>query len=186
MNTSLSGKLLIASPYLSDPNFLRTVVLIVSHDEQGAFGLSLNRPTNKRLSDVVELSLPATKIRDDDWIYEGGPVDGPLLAVHSMSGVGSPVIEESVDIWITSEEEHLRLLLTRTDIQVRFAAKYSGWGPGQLDSEMEAGGWLVGQADSDIVFEDADQIWESSVKRCGHDVLASISPGLRFDDPTVN
>ncbi|MEM6474234.1 MAG: YqgE/AlgH family protein, partial [Planctomycetota bacterium] len=185
MNSSISGKLLIASPYLSDPNFMRSVVLIVSHDEQGAFGLSLTRPTNRRLSDIVEMSLPSAKIRDDDWIYEGGPVDGPLLAVHSMAGVGSPVVDESIAIWITSEEEHLRMLLTRTDIQVRFAAKYSGWGPGQLDSELEAGGWLVGPAESEIVFEDAENVWESSVKRCGHDVLSSISPGLRIDDPSV-
>ena len=78
----LSGKLLIASPYLNDPNFMRSVVLIVSHDEEGAFGLSLNRPTDQRLSEIVELSMPKGSVREDDFIYEGGPVEGPLLALH--------------------------------------------------------------------------------------------------------
>ena len=87
----LSGKLLIASPYLSDPNFLRSVVLIVSHDDEGAFGLSLNRPTDQRLSAVVELSMPQGSAREDDYIFEGGPVDGPLLALHDLSGIGSPI-----------------------------------------------------------------------------------------------
>jgi len=182
----LSGKLLIASPYLNDPNFMRSVVLIVSHDDEGAFGLSLNRPTDQKLSEVVELSMAKGAVRDDDLIYEGGPVDGPLLALHDLSGIGSPIGQETSDVWITGEEDHLRLLLTRVDAKVRFVAQYSGWGPGQLDAEMESGGWLVGRADHDVVFDDPEQVWESAVKRCGREVLSSLSPGLRFNDPSVN
>lgn len=182
----LSGKLLIASPYLNDPHFIRSVVLIVNHDEEGAFGLSLNRPTDRRLSDVVKLSMPQGSVREDDFIFEGGPVDGPLLAVHDLSGIGSPIGDPSRGVWLTGDEDHLRLLLTRIDANVRFVTQYSGWGAGQLDREMELGGWLVGAADHDLVFEDPDQVWESAVKRCGHEVLASLSPGLRFNDPSVN
>lgn len=182
----LSGKLLIASPYLNDPNFMRSVVLIVSHDEEGAFGLSLNRPTDQRLSEIVELSMPKGSVREDDFIYEGGPVEGPLLALHGLPGIGSPIGDGSEGVWLTGEEDHLRLLLTRVDTQVRFVAQYSGWGPGQLDHEMECGGWLVGGADHDVVFEDPEQVWESAVKRCGREVLSSLSPGLRFNDPSVN
>ncbi|MCA9137383.1 MAG: YqgE/AlgH family protein [Planctomycetales bacterium] len=182
----LSGKLLIASPYLNDPNFMRSVVLIVSHDEEGAFGLSLNRPTDQHLSDVVELSMPKGAVRDDDLIFEGGPVDGPLLALHDLCGVGSPIGVETAGIWLTGDEDHLRLLLTRVDAKVRFIAQYSGWGPGQLDREMKCGGWLVGNGDHDVVFADPEQVWESAVKRCGHEVLATLSPGLRFDNPSVN
>lgn len=186
MVESCSGKLLIASPYLNDPNFLRSVVLIVTHDQEGAFGLSLNRPTDRRLSEVVEMSLPAGKVREDDFIYEGGPVEGPLLAIHDLAGLGAPVGDEGTEIWVTGEEDHLRLLLTRLDINVRFVAQYSGWGPGQLDMELQTGGWLVGAADAESVFECADKVWESAVNRCGRDVLQSLSPGLRFDDPSVN
>ena len=182
----LSGKLLIASPYLSDPNFLRSVVLIVSHDDEGAFGLSLNRPTDQRLSAVVELSMPQGSAREDDYIFEGGPVDGPLLALHDLSGIGSPIGHESSGIWLTGEEDHLRLLLTRVDARVRFVAQYSGWGPGQLEREMDCGGWLVGQANGDLVFDDPERVWETAVNRCGREVLSTLSPGLRFNDPSVN
>lgn len=183
---SLAGKLLIASPYLSDENFMRSVVLIVSHDHEGAFGLSLNRPTERRLSDVIELSMPTGSVRDDDQIFEGGPVDGPLLALHDLVGVGTPVAGPGDDVWLTGEEDHLRLLLTRTDTKVRFVASYSGWGSGQLDQEMESGGWLVSDSEHDLVFDDCDSIWESAVKRCGQEILASMSPGLRFVDPSIN
>lgn len=182
----LSGKLLIASPYLNDPNFLRSVVLIVSHDDEGAFGLSLNRPTDQRLSRIVELSMPQGSAREDDLIYEGGPVDGPLLALHDLVGVGSPIGDESNGIWLTGDEDHLRLLLTRVDARVRFIARYSGWGAGQLDQEMKCGGWLVGDANREIVFADPEQVWEAAVNRCGRDVLSSLTPGLRFNDPSVN
>ncbi|MCO8121178.1 YqgE/AlgH family protein [Stieleria sp. TO1_6] len=186
MNEFLSGKLLIASPYLNDPNFMRSVVLVISHDEEGAFGLSLNRCTARRLSEIVELSLPQGPIRPDDYIYEGGPVEGPLLALHDLTGVGSPIASESTGIWLTGEEDHLRLLLSRVDAKVRFIAQYSGWGPGQLDLEMETGGWLVGEIKREVVFEDPDQVWESAVKRCGREILSSLSPGLRFIDPSIN
>jgi putative transcriptional regulator len=182
----LSGKLLIASPFLNDQNFLRSVVLIVNHDEEGAFGLSLNRPTGQRLSEILELSLPSGKTREDDFIYEGGPIQGPLLALHSLSGLGAPVDPESMDVWVTGEEEHLRMLLGRVDVHVRFVAHYSGWGPGQLDAELQAGGWLVGEGDAETVFFDAEQLWEHAVHRCGREILSSLSPGLRFHDPSVN
>ncbi|MCD0458718.1 YqgE/AlgH family protein [Roseiconus lacunae] len=186
MSESLSGRLLIASPYLSDPNFMRTVVLIVNHDDEGAFGLTLTRPTAKRLSEVIELSMPSGAIREDDFIFEGGPVEGPLLAIHDLSDIGAPIDEEGSGVWLTGDEDQLRLLLQRTDAKVRFVAQYSGWGPGQLDTEMRSGGWLVGRADAKTVFSDPDQIWESAVKRCGHEILSSISPGLQFSDPSVN
>ncbi|OYP36546.1 YqgE/AlgH family protein [Rhodopirellula sp. MGV] len=186
MSESMSGRLLIASPYLSDPNFMRTVVLIVNHDDEGAFGVTLTRPTDKRLSEIVELSLPVGQVRSDDLIFEGGPVEGPLLAIHDLSGIGAPVGEQNAGLWLTGDDDHLRILLQRTDARVRFIAQYSGWGPGQLEMEMRTGGWLVGAADCDVVFADPEKTWEAAVKRCGHAILSSISPGLQFSDPSVN
>ena len=80
----------------------------------------------------------------------------------------------------------MRLLLTRVDARVRFVAQYSGWGPGQLEREMDCGGWLVGQANGDLVFDDPERVWETAVNRCGREVLSTLSPGLRFNDPSVN
>lgn len=89
MSPNLSGRLLIASPHLTDDNFMRSVVFIIRHDVEGAFGLTINRPTDRRFSDLVE-SVGKGEPREDDLIYLGGPVDGPLLALHDLAGVGEP------------------------------------------------------------------------------------------------
>ena len=90
MATNLTGRLLIASPYLNDGNFLRSVVFIIRHDVEGAFGLTINRPTNRRFRDLVEMSPAEGRAREDDLIYRGGPVEGPLLGLHDLAGVGEP------------------------------------------------------------------------------------------------
>ncbi len=226
MPENLSGRLLIASPYLGDGNFLRSVLFIVRHDPEGAFGLAVNRPTENRFRDIVALSSTAGgDPREDDFIYRGGPVEGPLLALHDLAGIGDPcgpisladsdtplgpgesvtggakfTIEDhpadpfgsmSIDLgnppaWITGDDDHLRILHHRQDAKVRYIANYSGWGPGQLDEELRVGGWLVGKPDSDILFGDADRSWELAVRRCGHDVLNSMAPGVHFGDPNLN
>ncbi|TWU41041.1 YqgE/AlgH family protein [Novipirellula artificiosorum] len=225
MSENASGRLLIASPYLSDGNFMRSVIFVIRHDVEGAFGLAINRPTQRRFRDLVEMSTTkGGQPRDDDFIYRGGPVEGPLLALHDLAGVGEPcgpvgfdpddelgpnesttagakfTIQNhpadpfgsmSIDLgtppaWITGDDDHLRILLHRRDAKVRFVANYSGWGPGQLDEELRVGGWLIGQVDPDILFGDADNVWEIAVKRCGHDILNSMAPGVRFGDPNLN
>ena len=222
MKTNLTGRLLVASPYLSDGNFLRSVVFIVRHEAEGAFGLAVNRPSDRRFGDLVDIHESEGEPRSDDWIYVGGPVPGPLLALHNLAGVGEPcgtadadeVIgpdesishgvkhtvhnnpsepygSMSIDLgnppaWITGDEDHLRILLRRSDTRVRYVADYSGWGPQQLEQELKVGGWLICDADAELLFGDHDTIWESAVKRCGHDILSTLTPGMRFGDPTVN
>lgn len=224
MTKNLSGRLLIASPYLSDGNFLRTVVFIVRHDVEGAFGLAINRPTGRRFRELVDTGDADGQPREDDFIYRGGPVDGPLLALHNLAGVGEPCCpldphgtdllapgessgkgakytlhdhpaepwgSMSIELvnppaWITGDDDHLRILLRRPDARVRYVADYSGWGPGQLDEELRVGGWLVGDADADLVFGDANDLWEKAVRQCGHEILAEMAPGVQFGDPNLN
>ena len=88
--------------------------------------------------------------------------------------------------WITGDDDHLRILLRRHDARVRYVAHYSGWGPGQLDHEIEVGGWLAGDADAEILFGDPSEAWESAVKRCGHEILSEMAPGMRPGDPNLN
>lgn len=224
MSKNLSGRLLIASPYLTDGNFLRTVVFVVRHDAEGAFGLAINRPSDRRFRELVDSSAGEGTIREDDWIYLGGPVDGPLLALHDLAGIGEPcglceppgeaplapgesagsgvkyTLHDhpaepwgsmSIELgnppaWITGDDDHLRILLRRPDARVRYVTDYSGWGPGQLDHELQVGGWLVGDADGELLFGDPDRIWEEAVKRCGHEILTELAPGVRFGDPNLN
>ena len=222
MTQNISGRLLIASPYLTDGNFMRSVIFMIRHDAEGAFGLVINRPTERRFRDLIELPVGAEP-REDDQIYRGGPVDGPLLALHDLAGIGEPcgpfdptgeLITPSESMihgskitihdhpaeawgsmslelgnppaWITGDDDHLRILLMRPDTQIRYVSHYSGWGPGQLDYEMEVGGWLSRDADQDIIFGDPDESWELAVKRFGQEILQEIAPGLQPSDPSLN
>ncbi len=224
MTKNLSGRLLIASPYLTDGNFLRSVVFIIRHDVEGAFGLAINRPTHRRFRELVDTDDDDGQPREDDFIYRGGPVDGPLLALHDLAGIGEPcgplnlsdsellspgesagkgvkyTLHDhpaepwgsmSIELgnppaWITGDDDHLRILLRRHDSRVRYVADYSGWGPGQLDEELRLGGWLVGEPSSDIVFGDADHVWEQAVQQYGREVLTELAPGVQFGDPSLN
>lgn len=224
MTQNLTGRLLVASPYLSDGDFMRSVVFIVRHEMDGAFGLTINRPSDKRFRDLLNDNPEPSKLRGDDYLFLGGPVPGPVMALHDLAGIGDPChgvagTEEtdlkpgesitqgvkhtvhdfpadpwgslSIDLgnppaWITGDEDHLRILLNRTDANVRYFKDYSGWGPGQLDHELEVGGWLVGDATQEILFCSAEEAWESAVKQCGHKILTEIEPGLRMVDPGLN
>lgn len=210
---NMSGRLLVASPYLTDGNFLRSVVLILQHSEDGAFGLVINRPTDNRFAELAELTEAASEARQDDFIHRGGPVDGPLMALHDLAGIGEPCIGKAgsdewdepqepasqiviknnpaepwgaISIqysqppaWLTADEDHLRILHGRSDVRVRYVVDYSGWGPTQLENEMEAGGWLSCSAETDLVFGDIHEVWERCVHRCGNDILGDLIPAAR-------
>ncbi len=215
MTTNLTGRLLIASPYLSDENFFRSVIFVVRHDAEGAFGLTINRPTARRFREFVEMSSTDGTPRSDDFIFRGGPVEGPLLALHDLAGVGDPCGPIEVGkiqgmkctvhhhpaepwgsmsfelgnppAWITGDDDHLRILLRRPDARVRYVAHYSGWGAGQLDNELEVGGWLVADATADLIFQDAEELWLNSVRECGYSIMAEVAPGVSLrGDSSLN
>lgn len=189
----IAGRLLVASPYLSDGNFFRSVIYIVRHDEEGAFGLVLNRPSEHTLEEVFADRLGHVPKRRDE-IYLGGPVQGPLMALHTRTGLGEPCGPDVVDassagsspLWITADDDHLTALVDRTDIEARFIARYSGWGCGQLEQELESGGWLVGPADWQIIFADHESMWEKVVKKLGGEILSDIVCSPPPGDPQWN
>ena len=196
----IAGLMLVASPYLTDENFFRSVIYLIRHDEEGAFGLILNRPTAQSLGPAFADRLGHEPARSDS-IHVGGPVEGPLMALHTLSGLGEPCgpdcLRDNVDsppddlagtspLWITADEDQLMALADRTDIRVKFIAGYSGWGAGQLDRELEQGGWLVGPPDWDLVFADTETVWEELVKRLGREILGDIVRAPLGDDPQWN
>ncbi len=182
MSNSIQGQVLIAAPMLSDPNFFRAIVYIAKHDGEGAFGVILNRPSNTRLEDVIEQARGRRPEREDA-IYIGGPVEGPLIALHDQVNLGEPCTDE---IWLTSDDDHLMILCDRTDAEARFFSGYSGWGAGQLEAELEAGGWMVGPLTMEQLFGDPNEVWEEAVKWQGREVLRALVPGAGLVDPQVN
>jgi putative transcriptional regulator len=183
MPRSLAGHFLIASPYLSDRNFFRSVVLIVSHDEEHAFGFLLNRCSDASISDNW-LSATGESCGRDEKLRCGGPLEGPIMLIHDAPEFAESQIVSGVFI-STSPEMVGRALDGHFGYFVPIAG-YSGWGPGQLESELKIGGWMTRPANQEIVFADPDEMWNLAAAQVTQEIL----PGVRHRhtpiDPQMN
>jgi len=178
------GKLLVASRDLGDPNFSKTVILLVHYDEdKGAVGLVLNRRTDVALARVFR-DLKEASGRTDP-IYIGGPVD--LETVLAL--LKSPSKPEGVDrvfgdvYLITNKDTLTRTLASRAEAAVFHAyVGYAGWGAGQLEHEVELGAWHIMAADAGTVFHaDPDSVWLRLIKRTETQIAHTFTytPALR-------
>ncbi len=185
---SIAGKALVASPYLTDRNFLRSVVLILQHDDDGALGLVLNRPTELTVGEVMTSFLNKPHINAEP-IYCGGPVEGRLKVVHDRAESAQHDYEycEELGLYVTSERDAIVEIWEAQDCRYRCFDGYSGWMPGQLDSELKAGGWLVWDAPSETVFANPEPMWKQAVQQIGREILAVQIDASRIpSDPATN
>jgi putative transcriptional regulator len=160
----LHGRLLISSPALLDPNFRRTVILITHHDDEGAMGLVLTRPSEVRVSDAVpELAdLPGM----DDLVHVGGPVQPEaVIALAEFEDVGDALAPVVGNVGFMAADAEVEDLAIR---RVRVFAGYAGWGAGQLEAELEEPSWIVAVAQPDDAFaSDPDELWRNVTQRQG-------------------
>ncbi|MDQ2092395.1 YqgE/AlgH family protein [Marimonas arenosa] len=175
--TDLTAKLLIAMPGMGDPRFEHSVVLICAHSPDGAMGLIVNKPMpDLRLSDLVEqLEIGDGTCARDGVVHFGGPVEsGRGFVLHSADYV-SPIstLEVNGAFGMTATLDILEELAAgRGPDQAIMALGYAGWGPGQLESEILANGWLTCDADPGLVFDPADATkWSAALKTLGVDPL---------------
>lgn len=167
-DASTKGSLLVAVPLLDEPNFHRTVIYVLEHSDDGALGLVINRPTD-------EDQLPGL----DPWMYElsqpqvvfdGGPVQS-----NTLIGVAALAATEDSDGFVQIHEGlgtvdlgQLPSEVAEGLTQLRLFRGYAGWGPGQLDGELEEGAWLVLEAEHDDIFSAHPQgLWRNVLRRAG-------------------
>lgn len=174
----LTGKLLIAMPGMGDPRFEHSVVFMCAHSDEGAMGLIINKPTSDlRLKDLVEqLELAGDGGVRDMAVHFGGPVEhGRGFVLHSGEYVSAiSTLRVTQQFGMTATLDILEdLAAGRGPRQAIMALGYAGWGPGQLESEILANGWLTTEADAGLVFDTADPAkWEAALRTLGVDALS--------------
>lgn len=183
--TSYRGRLLVATPVIGDPNFHRTVVLLLEHNDEGALGLVLNRPTDVSVLDPLpEWEGLAASPR---VVFVGGPVEqGAAIGlaqrrpVQSGDDGFSPVLGLIGTLDLSRDPHEVDDTIER----VRVFAGYAGWGPRQLEQELASDAWVVVDAHpDDILCDDPGELWHQVLRRQGGDLaLLSYCPS----DPSLN
>jgi putative transcriptional regulator len=184
-SANLAPGLLLAMPQLADPNFSRSVVLMIEHGNQGSFGLVINHPSVIKASELLESLEMRWGGEDAAVVWAGGPVSPSTgWVLHEPIGFpegGQGTIAITSTISLSTSPDRLRLLATKPPRCIRLLLGYSGWGPGQLEQEMSRGAWLHAAADPALVFDTpADEMWERAMRSLG------INPESLFVSRGVN
>lgn len=181
---SLEGHLLVASPQLLDPNFARALVLVIEHNADGAFGVIVNHPVGKTLQELWR-EVGSAPCHSEQPVYLGGPVPGPLIALHTNSVLAET--EALPGVFFAAKKQHLDSLVLTEEPSYKIFIGHSGWGAGQLENELRQGDWRTLPATAELVFSTAGDLWETVLRQMGHALLKSI---LNLDelppDPSVN
>lgn len=181
---TLQGHLLIASPKLGDPNFFRSVVLLVRHGDEGALGVVLNRPSNTKLREVWG-NVSDTACDTDAAIYYGGPCEGPLSAVHTEEFLAEAEI--LANLYFSAGKEKIEHLVLKPTAEARFYAGYSGWSASQLEAELQEGAWFTLPARVEHAFWPGDDLWERVCRDAAATTrLAGIRVPHEPPDPLLN
>jgi putative transcriptional regulator len=200
MTFSFAGNLLVASTLVTDTVFARGVCLTMQHDENGAIAVMLNRPIwpppaeliqlitggsvaepqdskptagTSRLDSIASQLLPpepAPQMSRSGFIHFGGPLSGPVLAIH-----GSLTLAEAQTgsgIYVAAQKEHLEQLIRDKISDYRLIIGHAGWSSGQLEAEIDAGLWHVLPATAELVFGGDDDLWPVLIRRATGSSLA--------------
>lgn len=177
------NKILVAQPYLQDPFFRRSVILMAEHNEEGSIGFVMNKPLKMKVKDLL------TNLKEADYpLYHGGPVaQDQLFFIHRLSDkIGESVYIGDEHYWNGNYGDLISLIvknkIKKNDI--KFFIGYSGWGEGQLAGELEHNSWLIADAEyKNLMRDGSSDIWGAELKKMGSK-YANLS---KFpDDPFMN
>jgi putative transcriptional regulator len=181
---SLRGQLLIASPKIVDPNFRRVVVYMAEHTEDGAMGLVLNRPAETTIGEAVP-DLEWLAGDGDAGVWVGGPVStSSVIVLAEFEDPASAALIVDGDLGFVPAEIEDRDAFAAGVRRTRVFAGHSGWGPGQLEAELEEDSWIVEAARrTDVFTADPESLWSQVLRRKGREyVLLATMPM----DPSLN
>lgn len=169
-----TGKLLLAEPFMLDPYFRRSVVLLAEHRADGSVGFILNKTIDRRINELM-----ADFPEFDAEVFYGGPVATDTLHyIHCVGGLLDDSIQIVRGVWWGGDFEKLKFLIEQQLIdtsQIRFFVGYAGWTGGQLSEEMGSGSWLVADGDSNYVFKTCPKkLWAAAMADQG-DTFSVIS-----------
>ncbi|MBS1507614.1 MAG: YqgE/AlgH family protein [Bacteroidetes bacterium] len=162
-----AGRLLISEPYLSDPNFERTIILLCEHNEEGSVGFVLNKPSLSKLNELIN------DLSDlENVLCIGGPVQQDTLHFLHQCGDIEGAIEVGDNIYWGGEFEQLIGKIETQQIEsseIKFFVGYSGWSPGQLEEEIKLNSWIVSNlASSELIFETpVEEMWRLTLRKMG-------------------
>jgi putative transcriptional regulator len=176
---ALAPGFLIAMPQMLDPNFARAVVLMLEHNDEGAMGLVINRAAELTFSDLGKSQkLEIAPGRELDPIFVGGPVEpyrGFVLHDDESVEERAPLLP---GLYLSVTTDALEPLLKASSNRLRFCLGYAGWGPGQLEKEIEQGSWLFTEARKDVVLlGEPEQVWSEVIKSMGVDPAMLVTTG---------
>ena len=158
---SLRGHFLIAGPHLRDRNFFKTVVLVLEHTPAGAMGLVVNRPSSLAVANALagHFDLPET----DETVYLGGPVEpADLFLIHHNDAWDGESVQVAAGVFVTTDPQAFEAIVLADHVEPRrIVSGYAGWSPGQLESELDTGDWLVLDAAlPDVFAPDPYKLWD--------------------------
>lgn len=172
----LVGQLVIAMPQMQDSRFERAVIYVCAHNEEGAMGLVLNKPIeNISFQDLLhQIGITTGQMKEHANIQFGGPVEaGRGFVLHTDDYQRDGTLNVNKGISLTATVDILKSIASgKGPEEYILALGYAGWGPGQLENEIQTNGWLIAPAEKNIVFhQDLDHKWEKALKTLGIDSL---------------
>jgi putative transcriptional regulator len=164
--------LLLSMPQMNDPNFAHTVVLLCDYTERGAFGLVVNRQMTEPAHTLIKTE-PPVDVDPEVRLWIGGPVEPQRTWVLMSEPQGPDDEQREIApglLLSVSKELTLQMLQSPPSTKARVIVGYAGWGPGQLDQELAASGWLMTPVDPQLIFGvPPEQMWETAIRRLGAD-----------------
>ena len=179
-----AGNLLLAQPFMLDPNFKRSVVALCEHDSaKGSLGFILNKPLNMKILDLVN-DFPEF----DAEVYYGGPVATDTLHyIHDKGDLLEDSVEIHKGIYWGGDFERLKFLIDNKLIlesNIQFFVGYSGWSENQLKGELDSGSWVVASMDANYLFhKDESLLWKKAMENtgCAYGVIGQMTESHRLN-----